>query len=65
MCIRDRTLAFGDYYNDIELLRHAKYSFVMENANKDMRQYGRYIAKSNNENGVLEAVKEYVLKQRR
>ncbi len=61
----DETMAFGDYYNDIELLRHAKYSFVMENANEDMRQYGRYIAKSNNENGVLEAVKEYVLKQRR
>ena len=58
----DETMAFGDYYNDIEMLGCAKYSFVMENANPDMRRFGNYIAKSNKENGVLETIREIVLK---
>ena len=57
----DETMAFGDFYNDIELLKQGKYSFVMANANEDMFQYGNYKAKSNAENGVIEAIKKYVL----
>lgn len=57
------TMAFGDFYNDIELLQASKYSFVMENANEDMKQYGRYIAKSNKDNGVIKAIEEYVLNE--
>lgn len=57
----EETMVFGDYYNDVEMLKRAKYSFVMENALDDMKQYGNFIAKSNKENGVLEAIKEYVL----
>lgn len=56
----EETMAFGDFYNDIELLSRAKYSFVMENANADMKQYGNYIAKSNREYGVMKAIEEYV-----
>lgn len=54
------TMAFGDYYNDISMLQKAHYSFVMENANDDMKQYGNYIAKSNTEHGVIKAIEEYV-----
>ncbi|BBF43634.1 Cof-type HAD-IIB family hydrolase [Lachnospiraceae bacterium KM106-2] len=57
---REETMAFGDFYNDIELLQAADYSFVMENANEDMKQYGRFIAKPNSENGVLSTIEEYV-----
>lgn len=57
----DETMVFGDFYNDIEMLKLAKYSFVMENANDDMKQYGNFIAKSNAEHGVIRAIKEYVL----
>ena len=57
----DETMTFGDFYNDIDLLKQGKYSFVMANANEDMFQYGNYKAKSNTENGVIEAIKEYVL----
>ncbi|MDD6794354.1 MAG: HAD family hydrolase [Clostridiaceae bacterium] len=56
----DETMAFGDFYNDIELLKEAKYSFVMENANDDMKKYGNYIAKKNTENGVVQAIEEYI-----
>ncbi len=57
----EETMAFGDFYNDIELLGRAQYSFVMENSNDDMRAYGNFVAASNNESGVIRAIKEYVL----
>ena len=59
----EETMVFGDFYNDVEMLQKAKYSFVMENANEDMKQYGNYIAKPNTENGVIKAINEYVLKK--
>lgn len=55
------TMAFGDYYNDVSMLQNAEYSFVMANANEDMKKYGNYIAASNYENGVMKAVREYAL----
>lgn len=57
----EETMVFGDFYNDVEMLQKAHYSFVMENANDDMKQYGNFIAKSNHENGVIHAIKGYVL----
>lgn len=57
----EETMAFGDFYNDIELLGRAKYSFVMENSNDEMRRYGNFVAASNNESGVIRAIEEYVL----
>ncbi len=57
----NETMAFGDFYNDIELLQAAEYSFVMKNANEDMKQYGKYIAESNADNGVIKAIYKYVL----
>ena len=59
----EETMVFGDFYNDIEMLKEAHYSFVMENANEDMKQYGNFIAKSNKEGGVIQAIKEFVLKE--
>jgi Cof subfamily protein (haloacid dehalogenase superfamily) len=58
---REETMVLGDYYNDIEMLKEAEYSFVMENAPEDMKQYGKYIAASNEEHGVLRAILEYAL----
>lgn len=58
----EETMVFGDFYNDVEMLKKAKYSFVMKNANDDMKKHGNYIAESNRDNGVIKAIKEYVLK---
>lgn len=58
---KDETMALGDYYNDIEMLDQAEYSFVMENAPEDMKEHGKYIAASNIEHGVLRAIVEYAL----
>lgn len=56
------TMAFGDFYNDIEMLQKAHYSFVMDNAVDDIKRYGNFIAASNKDNGVIKAIYEYILK---
>lgn len=61
----EETMVFGDFYNDIEMLKRAKYSFVMENANNDMKKYGNYIAKSNKEYGVIKAIEEYIFEEKK
>lgn len=40
---KDETAAFGDNFNDIEMLKDAKYSFAMEDAHKDVQKYSKYI----------------------
>ena len=53
------TMAFGDYYNDIPMLRRAEYGFVMANAGEDIKQYGKYIAESNKRHGVTRALRSF------
>lgn len=48
----DETMVFGDYNNDIEMLKRSKYSFAMENAHIQVKETANYRAKSNNEYGV-------------
>ncbi len=38
----DQTMAFGDNYNDIEMLTTAKYGYVMEGANDDIKKLSPY-----------------------
>ena len=57
----EETMAFGDYYNDIELLQCAGQSYVMANANEDMKPYGRFVAPPNNEFGVMQVVHREIL----
>ena len=54
----EQTLAFGDYLNDVELLQKAHYSYAMANAHPDIKKIARFIAKSNDENGVVEVLSE-------
>lgn len=55
------TMAFGDYYNDVSMLQNVYHSYVMENAPAGVKKHGRFIAKSNDENGVLRVIKHKVL----
>ena len=55
------TMAFGDYYNDIEMLQRADYSFVMKNAPSDMRKFGRFLAPSNADYGVIKTIHQSLL----
>lgn len=59
----DACMCFGDAGNDRPMLEFAKYSFAMENGTDECKASAKYIAKSNAEDGLAQAVEEYVLKQ--
>ena len=46
-------MAFGDTYNDAEMLRTAKYGFLMENGSIPLRAMVPFLASSNREAGVM------------
>ncbi|GIG41059.1 Cof-type HAD-IIB family hydrolase [Cellulomonas phragmiteti] len=53
----DQTVAFGDYFNDIGMLEAAHWSFAMDNAHPDVRARARFVAPSNNDNGVVRTLR--------
>ena len=57
----DETMVFGDYNNDLEMLRLAHFSYAMENAHPNVKKEARYKTKSNDEAGV-EIILENLLK---
>ncbi len=54
----EETMVFGDYLNDLEMMSSAYYSYAMENAHEDLKKVARFRAKSNNDNGVIQAIKQ-------
>ena len=52
-------MAFGDNYNDLRMLEQVYYSFAVENANDGIKKKAKFIAPSNNENGVIKKIKEF------
>jgi Cof subfamily protein (haloacid dehalogenase superfamily) len=48
------TMVFGDFNNDIEMLKLANLSFAMANAHPNVKNTAKYMTKSNNDNGVEE-----------
>ena len=58
---REETMAFGDYFNDADMLRSADFSFCMENGHEDVKKLCRFIAPDNNSGGVTQCIKKYAL----
>lgn len=55
----DETMVFGDYLNDLEMMTAGKYSYAMKNAHLKIIEEANFVTKlTNNENGVLETIKE-------
>lgn len=54
-------MVFGDYLNDLEMMSTGKYSFAMKNAHPLLKEHCNFTAESNNDNGVIKAIKKYVL----
>ncbi|WP_160680531.1 Cof-type HAD-IIB family hydrolase [Clostridium sp. C8-1-8] len=59
----EETMVFGDYFNDVQMLQNAYHSYVMINAPEELKKYGRFIAKSNDDNGVIDVIEREVLKK--
>ena len=54
----DMCMAFGDYLNDLEMLQAVTESYAMANALESIKATAKYIAPSNDENGVVRVIKE-------
>ena len=57
----EETMVFGDGLNDLEMIQSAKYSYAMENAVDELKSEAKFIAPSNDKNGVLEVIKDKLL----
>ena len=57
----DELIACGDGMNDIPMLKIAGLSAVMENAYPEVKKYADYIAPSNDDAGVADIIKRYIL----
>lgn len=56
----EEVLAFGDYLNDYEMMQEAYYSYAMKNAHPELKKVAKFEAPSNNENGVVEVIKQLI-----
>ncbi len=54
----EECMAFGDYFNDLEMLKNVGESYAMANGIPLLREMAKYIAPSNEEGGVLKVLRE-------
>lgn len=57
----ENTYGFGNDYNDIKMFETVNHSIVMNNANDDLKNRAKIIAKSNDEDGVASFLEELFL----
>lgn len=58
-------IAFGDGKNDTEMLELAGYSYAMANGESSIKKIAKYEAPSNNDDGVLEVLDDYLSKAKK
>jgi hydroxymethylpyrimidine pyrophosphatase-like HAD family hydrolase len=56
----ERTAAFGDAYNDYEMLQAAGYPVVMSNALEEIKPLAKEICPPNNEDGVAQVLERWL-----
>ena len=54
----EEAMAFGDYHNDLEMIKACKESYAMANAHEDIKAAAKYIAPSNNDDGVMRVLRK-------
>lgn len=52
------TMTFGDFHNDIEMLKMSEYSYAMDNAHQDIKDIAKYKAPSNDDDGVIKTIEK-------
>ena len=57
----EETMVFGDHMNDLEMMSSAYYSYAMENGEEEVKKNARFIAGTNDDNGVINIIKKIVL----
>ncbi len=56
----EQMMAFGDTYNDIEMLQAVYYSYIVANADEDMQQYANFRTDSNDHYGVVHIIDQVI-----
>tara|TARA_B100000767_G_C19639019_1_gene481699 strand:+ start:68 stop:883 length:816 start_codon:yes stop_codon:yes gene_type:complete len=59
---KEETMVFGDYHNDIEMLKEADFSFAMQNAHKDIINITNYTTDTGNDDLGVEKTLEILIK---
>lgn len=60
----EETMAFGDGYNDIELMERAVYSFAVRNAVQELKDAANFITRSNEEDAVMKTIMQILSLQK-
>lgn len=55
---RKESMAFGDYLNDVGLLKSCAESYCMENGHPDLKALAKYVTASNDNNGVMQILQQ-------
>jgi Cof subfamily protein (haloacid dehalogenase superfamily) len=55
------TIAFGDDYNDLEMINYCGIGVAMENAIEETKKSAKYICGKNDENGIAKWIEENIL----
>ncbi|HHT7538182.1 TPA: HAD family hydrolase [Raoultella planticola] len=56
----EQMMAFGDTYNDIEMLEAVEYSYIVKNADEDMKKHAKFITDSNDDFGVTNVIDKLI-----
>ncbi|MDO5417136.1 MAG: Cof-type HAD-IIB family hydrolase [Lachnospiraceae bacterium] len=54
----EQAMAFGDGHNDIDMFRAVGNSYAMGNADEEVKQAARHVTRTNDEEGLLAALRE-------
>ncbi|MBX3254704.1 MAG: HAD family hydrolase [Chitinophagaceae bacterium] len=54
----NETMVFGDYLNDLEMMKEGYFSYAMENAHPEIKETARFVTASNDDDGVLKVLGE-------
>ncbi|EOL49325.1 Cof-type HAD-IIB family hydrolase [Enterococcus caccae] len=55
----EEVMAFGDSWNDLEMLSHVGFGIAMGNAEEEIKKAAKYVTKSNEEDGIYQALRYY------
>lgn len=59
------TMAFGDFLNDIGMMQESYFSYAMKNAHPKLQKISKFKTDSNDEDGVLNILKEVIAQRER
>ena len=57
----EQTMSFGDYLNDLEMLKASYHSYAMDNAHPKVKDIARFSAPSHRDAGVITVIKRELL----